>query len=87
LASLLTAAAAQVAGPLSFVGLVAPHLALASGLTRAGPHLAGSALVGAAVTAIADTLARTLIAPYQLPLGLFASLLGGAYLMAVLRRR
>ncbi|GLK75899.1 Fe3+-hydroxamate ABC transporter permease FhuB [Methylopila jiangsuensis] len=87
LASLLTAAAALIAGPLSFVGLVAPHLAHASGLTRAGPHLAGAVLVGAALTAIADLLARTLIAPYQLPLGLFASLLGGVYLMVLLRRR
>ena len=87
LASLLTGAAALIAGPLSFVGLVAPHLAQASGLTRAGPHLAGSILIGVALTTAADMLARTLIAPYQLPLGLFASLIGGAYLMAALRRR
>lgn len=87
LASLLTGAAALVAGPLSFVGLVAPHLAHASGLTRAGPHLAGSILVGAALTVVADLLARTIIAPYQLPLGLFASLIGGVYLMSALRGR
>ncbi|PZQ15085.1 MAG: Fe(3+)-hydroxamate ABC transporter permease FhuB [Ancylobacter novellus] len=87
MASLLTGAAALIAGPLSFVGLVAPHLARASGLTRPGAHLAGSVLLGAALTTAADMLARTLIAPYQLPLGLFASLIGGSYLMSALRRR
>ncbi|MFJ5487391.1 iron chelate uptake ABC transporter family permease subunit [Hansschlegelia beijingensis] len=36
---------------------------------------------------IADLLARTVIFPYQLPLGLFASLIGGGYLLLALRRR
>jgi iron complex transport system permease protein len=87
LAALLTAAAALIAGPLSFIGLVAPHIAYASGLARPGPHLAGAMLTGAALMMIADLLARSVIFPYQLPLGLFASLIGGVYLVVALRNR
>lgn len=87
IAALLTGAAALVAGPLSFVGLVAPHTARAAGLVRPGAHLVGSMLVGAALMTIADLIARTLAYPYQLPLGLFASLIGGAYLLVALSRR
>ncbi|WP_026363079.1 Fe(3+)-hydroxamate ABC transporter permease FhuB [Methylopila sp. M107] len=87
LAALLTGAAALVAGPLSFVGLVAPHAVRALGLARPGPHLVGAMLAGAALMVAADQLARTVIFPYQLPLGLFASLIGGGYLLFVLGRR
>ncbi|MGA0532846.1 Fe(3+)-hydroxamate ABC transporter permease FhuB [Hansschlegelia sp. KR7-227] len=87
LAALLTAAAALIAGPLSFIGLVAPHIAFASGLTRPGRHLGGAMLAGAALMTVADLLARSVIFPYQLPLGLFASLIGGVYLVAALRNR
>jgi iron complex transport system permease protein len=87
LAALLTGAAALIAGPLSFVGLVAPHAVRAAGLGRPGAHLAGSMLAGAALMTIADLLARTIVFPYQLPLGLFASLIGGAYLIVALSRR
>ena len=87
IAALLTGAAAMIAGPLSFVGLVAPHAVRAAGLAGAGPHLLGSALAGAALMTVADLLARTVIFPYQLPLGLFASLIGGGYLLLALRRR
>jgi iron complex transport system permease protein len=44
-------------------------------------------LVGAALMTVADLLARSVIFPYQLPLGLFASLIGGVYLVAALRNR
>jgi iron complex transport system permease protein len=87
LAALLTGAAALIVGPLSFVGLVAPHAAYAAGLTRPGPHLLGSMLAGITLMSLADLLARTLIFPYQLPLGLFASLIGGTYLIVALGRR
>jgi iron complex transport system permease protein len=86
-AALLTGAAALIAGPLSFVGLVAPHAVRASGLSRPGAHLAGSMLAGAGLMTTADLLARTIVFPYQLPLGLFASLIGGAYLIVALSRR
>lgn len=87
LAALLTAAAALVAGPLSFVGLVAPHIAFSAGLTRPAHHLAGAIFAGVGLMVTADLLARTVIFPYQLPLGLFASLIGGSYLVLTLRRR
>lgn len=86
LAGLLTAIAALFVGPLSFIGLIAPHLARLAGLPRVLPHLAGSVLIGALLMVVSDWLARTVAFPYQLPLGLFASLLGGAYLVWLLGR-
>lgn len=85
-AGALAAAAALFVGPLSFVGLVAPHLARLLGLADPLRHAWGAALAGAALLAAADWLARTLAFPYQLPLGLFAALLGCAYLVWLLAR-
>ncbi|SBW11845.1 fused iron-hydroxamate transporter subunits of ABC superfamily: membrane components [uncultured Alphaproteobacteria bacterium] len=85
-AGALAAAAALFVGPLSFVGLVAPHLARLSGLSDPLRHAWGAALAGAALLAASDWLARTLAFPYQLPLGLFAALIGGAYLVWLLAR-
>lgn len=87
LSALLTGAAALIVGPLSFIGLVAPHAVYAAGLTKPGPHLLGSMLAGGALLVIADALARMVVFPYQLPLGLFASLIGGGYLVLALARR
>lgn len=86
LAGLLSAVASLFVGPLSFIGLIAPHLARLLGLPRVVPHLAGSVLIGALLMVASDWLARTLAFPYQLPLGLFAALLGGAYLVWLLGR-
>lgn len=84
LAALLTAHAAIFVGPLSFVGLIAPHLARMSGLTHARDHLLGAMALGALLMVAADWLARMAAFPYQLPIGLFASLLGGPYLVFLL---
>lgn len=86
LAGLLTATAALFVGPLSFVGLIAPHLARLIGLTRALPGVTGSLLIGAGLMMLSDWLSRTAAFPYQLPLGLFAALLGGPYLVWLLGR-
>ncbi|EWY37577.1 iron ABC transporter [Skermanella stibiiresistens SB22] len=86
LASLLTAAATLVVGPLSFVGLMAPHLARLIGLRRPLTHLVGATLLGAFLMGLSDWLSRTLAFPYQLPVGLFATLIGGPYLMWLLAR-
>lgn len=87
-AALLTGAATLVVGPVSFVGLMAPHLARMLGLRSAGCHLAGAALVGALLLALADWLSRLVFFPYQMPVGLFASLIGAPYLVwALLRSR
>ncbi|MDG1582070.1 Fe(3+)-hydroxamate ABC transporter permease FhuB [Pseudomonas sp. GOM6] len=87
LAALLTAGATLIVGPLSFIGLLAPHLARLLGLARALPQLLGAALLGALVMVAADWLGRNLLFPAQLPAGLLASLLGGAYFMLCLYRR
>ncbi|WP_304526163.1 Fe(3+)-hydroxamate ABC transporter permease FhuB [Halomonas sp. I5-271120] len=87
LVALLTATATLVVGPLSFVGLLAPHMARLMGFSRAGAHLAGAALTGALLMVLADWLGRQLLFPQEIPAGLVASLLGGAYFMWGLGRR
>jgi iron complex transport system permease protein len=87
LTALLTAGATLTVGPLGFVGLMGPHLARLSGLQRPLAHLAGSAALGALIMVAADWLGRTVLFPYQVPAGLIATLIGGPYLMALLRRR
>ncbi|SMH62934.1 Fe(3+)-hydroxamate ABC transporter permease FhuB [Azospirillum agricola] len=86
LAGLLTAAAALFVGPLSFVGLIAPHLARLVGLGRPLEQGSGAVLIGASLMVVSDWLARTVAFPYQLPLGLFAALLAGPYLIWLLGR-
>ncbi|GED21498.1 Fe(3+)-hydroxamate ABC transporter permease FhuB [Halomonas halmophila] len=86
LVALLTATATLVVGPLSFVGLLAPHLARLLGFLRAGMHLLGSALTGALLMVLADWVGRQLLFPQEIPAGIVASLLGGAYFMWGLRR-
>lgn len=85
-AALLTALAALFVGPLSFIGLIAPHLARLLGLGRAWQQLLGGLLIGAALMALSDWLARMAAFPYQLPIGLFAALLGGPYLIYLLAK-
>ncbi|NUB18698.1 iron chelate uptake ABC transporter family permease subunit, partial [Azospirillum formosense] len=86
LAGLLTASAALFVGPLSFIGLIAPHLARLAGLGRPLQQGIGAVLIGAGLMVVSDWLARTAAFPYQLPLGLFAALLAGPYLVWLLGR-
>jgi iron complex transport system permease protein len=86
LASVLTAAATLVIGPLSFVGLVAPHAARTSGCRSPASLLAGSALIGGALLVVADWLGRVALFPYEIPAGIVAMLLGGAAALVALRR-
>lgn len=76
IASLTTAAAALVIGPMSFVGLLAPHCATLLGLRRAGSQILGSALIGAALVVGADWVGRVVFAPTELPAGILAVLIG-----------
>ncbi|TNC12913.1 Fe(3+)-hydroxamate ABC transporter permease FhuB [Methylobacterium terricola] len=86
LAALATGLSALTVGPVSFVGLMAPHLARSGGFAGARAHLAGSVAIGCGLMAGADLLSRLVFYPYQMPVGLFASLIGGPYLIrAVLR--
>lgn len=84
---LLTAAAVSCAGSLGFVGLVAPHLSrmLIGGGQAA--LLAGSAVLGAGLVLVADTLGRTLFAPLQIPAGIMLAIIGVPVLLALLWRR
>ena len=86
IAAFASALAAQFVGPLSFAGLIAPHLARMMGLDRTRPQLAGAVILGALLMMVSDWLSRMLFFPYQLPVGLFASLLGGVYLTLLLGR-
>ncbi|RLP77582.1 iron-enterobactin ABC transporter permease [Mycetocola tolaasinivorans] len=82
----LTAAVTAVAGPIAFVALVAPQIALR--LTRgAGIPLLPTAFLGAALLVISDLVARTLLAPVQLPVGVVTVVLGGGYLVWMLISR
>jgi len=76
LASLLTATAVTMAGSIGFVGLVVPHmLRLVLGNDQR-LILPACALAGGALLVLADTLARVVIAPEQLPVGVITALLG-----------
>ncbi|MBE7219891.1 MAG: iron chelate uptake ABC transporter family permease subunit, partial [Caulobacteraceae bacterium] len=87
LAALLTATAVLAVGPLSFVGLVGPHLARRLGLHGPAAELAGAALLGALIMVLADWVGRVACAPFELPAGLVAALIGCPYLLFQLRRR
>jgi iron complex transport system permease protein len=83
-ASLLTAAAVSTGGAIGYVGLVVPHLIrLASG-TDNRLVLPASALAGALLVLLADTTARTVIAPRELPTGAITALVGAPVLVYLL---
>jgi len=82
-AVVLTAAATAIAGPISFIALVAPHIARRlSGTARWG--LTQSALCGSLLLLAADLCAQQLFMPYQLPVGVVTVSLGGIYLIVLL---
>lgn len=82
-AVMLTAASTALAGPISFIALVAPHIARRlSATARWG--LTQSALCGAVLLLLADICAQQLFIPYQLPVGVVTVSLGGIYLIALL---
>nr|WP_281502844.1 Fe(3+)-hydroxamate ABC transporter permease FhuB [Ancylobacter crimeensis] len=86
LAAALTALASFVVGPLSLVGLMAPHMARLMGFARIGTQLGATLLIGAALLIGADWLSRIVVFPYQVPTGLFAALAGAPYLAWLLSR-
>lgn len=72
-----------LAGPISFIALVAPHIARRiSGTARWG--LTQAALCGALLLLVADLCAQQLFMPYQLPVGVVTVSLGGIYLIVLL---
>lgn len=88
LASVLVALAVAQSGGIGFVGLLAPHMARRLGLVRHRQLLPASLLLGAVLAVFADWLARTLMAPLELPVGVLTALIGApAFLLLFLRRR
>lgn len=86
LVALMSAVATLAVGPLSFIGLMTPHLARRSGAVSPEKQLPIAALYGAALMLVADWLGRYLIFPYELGAGVIASLLGGGYFLLLLRQ-
>ena len=87
LASLITAASVSVCGLIGFVGLIVPH----SVRLLFGPDhrllLPASALVGASFLIASDTIARTLLAPTELPVGVITAAFGGPFFIYLLKTR
>lgn len=84
--SLLTAGAVSIAGSIGFVGLIVPHLLR---LLVGSDHrllLPSSVLAGGALLTLADTLARTLFAPQQLPVGVLTAMIGVPVFLYLLQR-
>lgn len=86
-ASLMTAAATIVVGPLSFIGLMAPHIARAAGFRKTMSQLYAAALLGAIILVAADLLGRIIIFPWQVPAGLLSALIGGPYFLTMMWKK
>jgi len=85
-AAALTALAVTTAGTVGFVGLVIPHLLRLCGATDHRILVPGAALAGGSLLVIADTLARTALAPRQLPVGAITALIGVPVFLLLLRQ-
>jgi iron complex transport system permease protein len=86
-ASLITGAAVSVSGIIGFVGLIVPHIVR---ILLGSDHrllLPSSVLFGSSFLIVADTLARTLIAPAELPVGVITALCGTPFFIYLLRRK
>ncbi|WP_449550655.1 Fe(3+)-hydroxamate ABC transporter permease FhuB [Lelliottia amnigena] len=87
LAACLTAVATMTIGPLSFIGLMAPHIARMMGFRRTMPFIVMSALTGGMILVIADWLGRMVLFPYQIPAGLLSTFIGAPYFIYLLRKQ
>lgn len=85
-ASLLTAAAVAVSGVIGFVGLVVPHIARLAWGHQHRALLPAAFIGGGALLVLADTLARTAVAPRELPVGVVTALIGVPIFALLLRR-
>ncbi|MGV3482926.1 MAG: FecCD family ABC transporter permease [Planctomycetaceae bacterium] len=86
-ASIATAAAVSAAGIIGFVGLIAPHIA---GYLVGPRHLwlvPTSGCIGAIILLVSDALARTVVAPAELPVGIVTALLGCPFFLVLLKTR
>jgi iron complex transport system permease protein len=79
-------AAVAACGVIGFVGLVAPHLVRLAAGPRHAVVLPGAALLGGGLVVLADTIARLVVAPAELPLGVVTALIGGPFFFWLLLR-
>lgn len=86
-AALATVAAVMLGGAIGFVGLMMPHAVRLMGVTRHRLLLPAAVLAGGSFLTLADTCARTLWAPQQLPVGIFTALIGVPCMLCLLARR
>jgi iron complex transport system permease protein len=86
LASLLTAGAVTLAGSIGFVGLIIPHVLRLLGITDHRWLLPNTVLLGGSFLVLADSLARSALAPMQLPVGVITALLGVPVFLYLLAR-
>lgn len=86
-AALATVAAVMLGGAIGFVGLLTPHAVRLLGVVRHHVLLPVAALAGGSFLTLADTCARTLWAPQQLPVGIFTALIGVPCMLFLLARR
>ena len=84
--ALATGTAVAQTGLIAFVGLAAPHLVRSVVKTTHGHLMLLSSLVGGVLLMAADTLARGLLAPQELPVGVLTAVLGGGYLLWLMHR-
>ena len=85
-AAALTSLAVTTAGTIGFVGLVVPHLLRLCGATDHRALVPGAALAGGSLLVLADTIARTALAPKQLPVGAITALIGVPVFLILLRQ-
>lgn len=76
LATIAVGAAVSVAGVISFIGLIIPHILRMTFSADNRLVIPGSAILGAAILSLADLLARTIVAPAELPIGILTALIG-----------
>lgn len=87
LAALLAGAAVSFSGLLGFVGLIVPHAARKLVSNESGRLLPFCAISGAAFVLICDLAARTVFSPYEIPVGILMSFIGGPFFVFLLIRR
>ena len=87
LSALLAGAAVSFAGLLGFVGLIVPHIARKMVSNESGKLLPFCALCGASFVTLCDLLARTFFSPYEIPVGILMSFIGGPFFLFLLIKR
>lgn len=85
--SVLTAGAISVSGPIGFVGLIVPHLVRSTISSDYRVLMPCSFLLGGVLLAVADAIGRIVVAPAELPAGAIMALLGGPYLVWLVRKK